>query len=225
MTTRSVVSATVGAGAATTTTRATTTTAATLRRRLMSFLLDRSGMTRRCAVSARHTPPQTTVSNSRGESRRLVRGVKIAGIRAIRRGDPVMDQPLWRWDATAVAAAIRTRKISSREATQAVLGRLEAVNPKLNAVTGVLLRRRRHPAHARPHRRLQRDGLRGASGRHAAHVGPGPARPPRGRREARPRRHVDPRPARSVVGAGAARGPAGHPTNSRRPHRPPAPPG
>src|SRR5437016_2344346 len=138
MTTRSVVSATVGAGAATTTTRATTTTAARLRRRLMSFLLDRSGMTRRCAVSARHTPPQTTVSNSRGESRRLVRGVKIAGIRAIRRGDPVMDQPLWRWDATAVAAAIRTRKISSREATQAVLGRLEAVNPKLNAVTVVL---------------------------------------------------------------------------------------
>src|SRR5207237_4302349 len=34
--------------------------------------------TRRCAVSARHTPPQTTVSNSRGESRRLVRGVKLA---------------------------------------------------------------------------------------------------------------------------------------------------
>ena len=49
-----------------------------------------------------------------------------------------MDQPLWRWDATALAAAIRTRKLSSREATQAVLGRLEAVNPKLNAVTVVL---------------------------------------------------------------------------------------
>jgi amidase len=49
-----------------------------------------------------------------------------------------MDQPLWRWDATAVAAAIRTRTISSREVTQAVLGRLEAVNPKLNAVTVVL---------------------------------------------------------------------------------------
>jgi amidase len=45
---------------------------------------------------------------------------------------------LWRWDAVALAAAIRTGKISSREATQAVLGRLEAVNPKLNAVTVVL---------------------------------------------------------------------------------------
>src|SRR2546421_703039 len=49
-----------------------------------------------------------------------------------------MDQSIWRWDATAVAAAIRTGKISSREATQSVLARLEAVNPKLNAVTVVL---------------------------------------------------------------------------------------
>src|SRR5690348_5091630 len=49
-----------------------------------------------------------------------------------------MEQPIWRWDATAIAAAIRTGKISSREATQAVLARLEAVNPKLNAVTVVL---------------------------------------------------------------------------------------
>jgi len=49
-----------------------------------------------------------------------------------------MEQQIWRWDATAVAAAIRTGKISSREATQSVLARLEAVNPKLNAVTVVL---------------------------------------------------------------------------------------
>jgi amidase len=49
-----------------------------------------------------------------------------------------MDQQIWRWDAATVAAAIRTGTISSREATQAVLGRLEAVNPKLNAVTVVL---------------------------------------------------------------------------------------
>jgi amidase len=49
-----------------------------------------------------------------------------------------MDHQLWRWDATAVAAGIRTGTISSREATQAVLARLEAVNPKLNAVTVVL---------------------------------------------------------------------------------------
>ena len=45
---------------------------------------------------------------------------------------------IWRWDATAVAAAIRTGKIGSREATQSVLARLESVNPKLNAVTVVL---------------------------------------------------------------------------------------
>jgi amidase len=49
-----------------------------------------------------------------------------------------MDTELWRWDAGALAAAIRRGKISSREATRAVLGRLEAVNPKLNAVTVVL---------------------------------------------------------------------------------------
>ena len=49
-----------------------------------------------------------------------------------------MEQHIWRWDATAVAAAIRTGTISSREATHAVLARLEAVNPKLNAVTVVL---------------------------------------------------------------------------------------
>ncbi|HEU4368716.1 MAG TPA: amidase family protein [Methylomirabilota bacterium] len=49
-----------------------------------------------------------------------------------------MDTELWRWDAGALAAAIRTGQLSSREATRAVLGRLEAVNPKLNAVTVVL---------------------------------------------------------------------------------------
>ena len=49
-----------------------------------------------------------------------------------------MDTDLWRWDAGPLAHAIRTGKISSREATQSVLARLEAVNPKLNAVTVVL---------------------------------------------------------------------------------------
>ncbi len=49
-----------------------------------------------------------------------------------------MDTDLWRWDAGPLAHAIRTGKMSSREATQSVLARLEAVNPKLNAVTVVL---------------------------------------------------------------------------------------
>jgi amidase len=49
-----------------------------------------------------------------------------------------MDRALWQWDAVELAAAIRTRKISSREAVQAVLQRLDAVNPVLNAVTVLL---------------------------------------------------------------------------------------
>src|SRR5262249_36423077 len=39
------------------------------------------------------------------------------------------------WDAVDLAAAIRARKVSAREAVQACLERLKAVNAKLNAVT------------------------------------------------------------------------------------------
>ncbi|MGH6891183.1 MAG: amidase family protein, partial [Dongiaceae bacterium] len=42
---------------------------------------------------------------------------------------------LWQWDAVDLAKAIRLRKISSREATEACLKRLDAVNPRLNAIT------------------------------------------------------------------------------------------
>src|SRR5688572_3208090 len=42
---------------------------------------------------------------------------------------------LWQWDAVDLAKAIRLRKISSYEATKACLDRLDAVNPKLNAIT------------------------------------------------------------------------------------------
>lgn len=45
---------------------------------------------------------------------------------------------LWRWDAADLAAAIRLRKVSSREAVEACLARIDAVNPRLNAVTQVL---------------------------------------------------------------------------------------
>ncbi len=41
---------------------------------------------------------------------------------------------LWQWGAVELAQAIRTRKISSREAVSAALQRLDAVNPKINAV-------------------------------------------------------------------------------------------
>jgi len=49
-----------------------------------------------------------------------------------------MERELWRWDAVELAAAIRTRRVSSREAVRSVLERLEAANPAINAVTVVL---------------------------------------------------------------------------------------
>jgi amidase len=48
-----------------------------------------------------------------------------------------MDEP-WRWPATELAHAIRTRRISSREAVAACLARTQAVNPMLNALVQVL---------------------------------------------------------------------------------------
>ena len=44
---------------------------------------------------------------------------------------------LWRWTATALAHGIRTRAISSREATLACLQRIEQVNPTINALVEV----------------------------------------------------------------------------------------
>ncbi|MFO1061539.1 MAG: amidase [Dongiaceae bacterium] len=44
----------------------------------------------------------------------------------------------WRWDAVDLAEAIRLGALSSREATQACLDRLAAVNPQVNAVVAVL---------------------------------------------------------------------------------------
>lgn len=48
-----------------------------------------------------------------------------------------MTDPLWRWTATRLAAAIRRREISSREAVEASLARIAAVNPAVNAVVSV----------------------------------------------------------------------------------------
>ena len=45
-----------------------------------------------------------------------------------------MSDELWRWTAEALAAGIRTGAISSREATESCLTRLDAVNPRLNAI-------------------------------------------------------------------------------------------
>ena len=46
-----------------------------------------------------------------------------------------MTDEIWKWDAVAIAAGIRAREISSREAVSACVGRMRAVNPRLNAVT------------------------------------------------------------------------------------------
>ncbi len=46
-----------------------------------------------------------------------------------------MTDALWKWDAVALAEAIRARKISSSDAVTACVERMHAVNPKLNAVT------------------------------------------------------------------------------------------
>ncbi|SOB87127.1 amidase [Sphingomonas guangdongensis] len=48
-----------------------------------------------------------------------------------------MKGPIWQWDAVDVAAGVRTKLISSREAVQASLDRLEAVNKEVNAVIDV----------------------------------------------------------------------------------------
>ena len=41
---------------------------------------------------------------------------------------------IWRLSTAALAAAIRAREISARDAATAALARLDAVNPAINAV-------------------------------------------------------------------------------------------
>jgi amidase len=49
-----------------------------------------------------------------------------------------MSDDLWRWDAVRLAHAIRTRVVSSKEAVVACLSRLEAINPRVNAIVETL---------------------------------------------------------------------------------------
>jgi amidase len=46
-----------------------------------------------------------------------------------------MSDDIWRWSATRIAAAIRGRDVSASEALESCLGRMAAVNARLNAVT------------------------------------------------------------------------------------------
>jgi len=45
---------------------------------------------------------------------------------------------LWRWGAVELASAIRAREISSREAVESCLARIEAVNPRINAIVDLM---------------------------------------------------------------------------------------
>ena len=45
---------------------------------------------------------------------------------------------LWRWGAVELARAIRAREISSREAVESCLARVEAINPRLNAIVDLM---------------------------------------------------------------------------------------
>ena len=44
---------------------------------------------------------------------------------------------LWRWTGVEIARGIRTRRVSSREAVESCLARIEEVNPRLNALVEV----------------------------------------------------------------------------------------
>ncbi|KJK20750.1 amidase [Burkholderiaceae bacterium 16] len=47
-------------------------------------------------------------------------------------------ETLWRWSAVDIAAAVRRREISCREATASALARIEQLNPSINALAEVL---------------------------------------------------------------------------------------
>jgi amidase len=51
---------------------------------------------------------------------------------------PAMTDDLWLLEASELARLIRLGRISSREATESCLSRLDAVNPAINAVVRVL---------------------------------------------------------------------------------------
>jgi amidase len=49
-----------------------------------------------------------------------------------------MAKDLWRWGAVELAGAIRSRAISSREAVESALARIDAVNPRINAIVDLM---------------------------------------------------------------------------------------
>src|SRR5699024_3405832 len=53
--------------------------------------------------------------------------------------DEKRTKELWRWTATELAYGIRTKLISSREATKSSLNRIEQINPKINAIAELIV--------------------------------------------------------------------------------------
>jgi amidase len=70
-----------------------------------------------------------------------------------------MTDDLWRLDASALARLIRLGRVSSREATESCLARLDAVNPVINAVVRVLTEEALAAADAADRARAQGDIL------------------------------------------------------------------
>ena len=69
-------------------------------------------------------------------------------------------QDLWRLSAAEMASLIRSKKVSAKEAATAALARLDAVNPKINAVVDhrpaeVLAQASRHRCRDRARRRCR----------------------------------------------------------------------
>lgn len=70
-----------------------------------------------------------------------------------------MENHLWQWTATDLAATIRTRQISSRDALESCLARLDDVNPVINAVVDDLRDAAREAADAADRAVKQGDAL------------------------------------------------------------------
>lgn len=68
----------------------------------------------------------------------VVAGTAIIGQSARAFAATAPTGPLWRWRAVDLAAGIRAGAISSKDATLSAFERLDAVNPKVNAVVEVL---------------------------------------------------------------------------------------
>ena len=70
-----------------------------------------------------------------------------------------MSDELWRWSAQQLSAATRSGAVSAREAVAATLGRVQAVNPALNAIVDVMADEALAAADAADAARLRGDPL------------------------------------------------------------------